>query len=245
MLQFFRLTIALTIIQFAIITIVHASTKTDRELIESLKCSRVFSHFERHYRIPADTLHSIALQESGKAHSQHKIKVVWPWTANIDGQGYYFDSKQQAVHFIKQQLMLGKKNIDIGCMQISLKNHPSAFVSIEHAFDPTHNVAYAAKFLRSKYDKLQSWAKAVAHYHSATPELGDQYKKSVITIVHKMPSYKADLKKLTRNMFANNPHRIFVNNESRKQIWRHKRQSFASNDRNRSEIMVRIPQTYR
>lgn len=178
----------------------------DHEIAQSLKCSKTFSYFERKYQIPLDTLHSIALQESGKGHSQHKIKIVWPWTVNVEGKGYFFNSKQEAVFFVSQKIAQGKRNIDVGCMQINLKHHPDAFVSLHHAFDPKSNVAYSAKFLRTKYDQLGSWHKAISHYHSATDSLGSKYKQSVMKNALNMAEYKSSLRKYAsdNNIYSSN-----------------------------------------
>ena len=75
---------------------------------ESRKCSQLFSYFERKYNIPLDTLYSIALAESGKPHSKHKLILVSPWAVNVEGQGYHFDSKREAVLFVRQQIQNGK-----------------------------------------------------------------------------------------------------------------------------------------
>ena len=178
----------------------------DKEVAESLKCTRMFPYHEKKHNIPADTLHSIALKESGKPHSQHKIRVVWPWAVNVGGQGYYFNSKREAVLFVRKQLLAGKENIDVGCMQINLKHHPKAFVSLEHTFDPKLNVAYGAEFLKSKYEQLGCWHKAIAHYHSATHALGFKYKQDVIRIAGNMSNYRDSLKKyakITHRQIAN------------------------------------------
>lgn len=166
----------------------------DPEIYESLKCIKMFPYFERKYKIPLDTLHSISLRESGKAHSKHNIRIVWPWAVNVEGEGYYFSTRTEAVLFVKKQLLSGKENIDIGCMQINLKHHPDAFRTLEQAFDPTINVDYGAWFLRSKYDQLGNWGKAIAHYHSATHELGFSYKQDVIKIIRNMQDYKNSFK---------------------------------------------------
>ena len=188
--MFLRLFLSFTLWHFPY----QALAVLDREMAESLKCSRLFSYFERKHRIPLDTLHSISLQESGKTHSKHNIRIVWPWTVNVEGQGYFFDNKREAVLFVKQQLLTGKTSIDIGCMQINLKHHPDAFKSIEHAFDPVSNITYGAEFLKRKYDQLGNWLQAIAHYHSATHELGSKYKESVVKIANNMNEYKYSLK---------------------------------------------------
>ena len=64
-------------------------------------------------------------------------------------------------------------------MQVNLYHHPDAFDSLEDAFDPTANVAYAARFLKDLRDANRSWSRAVAFYHSATREFSYPYRKRV------------------------------------------------------------------
>ncbi len=167
------------------------SAAQDAELAHSMQCVSIFSKHEYKYRLPKDSLYSISLQESGRKHSQKGIAMPWPWTVNVKGKGYHFDSKQAAVKFVKYELMQGNQSIDVGCMQVNLKHHPKAFSSVEEAFDPKANINYGASFLRSKYEQLGSWHKAIAHYHSATPELGSNYKNSVIKIAKNINKYKS------------------------------------------------------
>lgn len=183
----------LILLVFVVISSVQAK-KLDPEIYEALRCIRMFPYFERIHKIPLDTLHSISLRESGKPHSKHNIRIVWPWTVNVEGQGYYFNTKREAVLFVKKQLLSGKESIDIGCMQVNLKHHPDAFRTLEHAFDPRINVAYGAWFLRSKYDQSGNWGSAIGQYHSATHELGTNYKKDVVKIIENMQKYKQSLK---------------------------------------------------
>lgn len=76
-----------------------ASALIDPELLESKKCSNMFAYFEGRYKLPQHTLHSISLQETQKAHSTHKIALVWPWTINVKGKGYHFETKDKALSF--------------------------------------------------------------------------------------------------------------------------------------------------
>ena len=66
--------------------------KNDSELMESKKCSNMFSYFEQKHNIPQNTLHAISLRETQKAHSKHRIGIVWPWTITVNpsGKGYHF-----------------------------------------------------------------------------------------------------------------------------------------------------------
>jgi hypothetical protein len=64
-------------------------------------------------------------------------------------------------------------------MQVNLHYHGQAFDSLEEAFDPAHNVAYAALLLKSLYRDARSWSTAIARYHSWTPKLARKYRNKV------------------------------------------------------------------
>ncbi|NDG05255.1 MAG: murein transglycosylase, partial [Alphaproteobacteria bacterium] len=145
-------------------------------LIEGAKlCTRQLPHYERQYGIPTHLLSAIATTESGRYHSGLKISVPWPWTINAEGKGYYFDTKAEAVAAARRLLAQGITSMDVGCMQVNLKHHPRAFGSLESAFEPETNVAYASSFLRTLYGESNSWKKAAADYHSKTPARGSEY----------------------------------------------------------------------
>lgn len=145
-------------------------------LIEGAKlCTRHLPRYEREYAIPTHLLSAIASTESGRYHEGLNIKVPWPWTINAEGKGYFFDSKDQAIAAVRRLRAQGVQSIDVGCMQVNLFHHPEAFSSLDRAFDPETNIAYAASFLRSLYQEDGSWKKAAADYHSKTPALGSQY----------------------------------------------------------------------
>jgi soluble lytic murein transglycosylase-like protein len=73
------------------------------------------------------------------------------------------------------------RSIDVGCAQINLMYHPSAFASVEQAFDPASNADYAARFLKELRDTTAggNWMTAAGDYHSLTPELAEPYRQQV------------------------------------------------------------------
>ncbi|MFO0390011.1 MAG: transglycosylase SLT domain-containing protein [Alphaproteobacteria bacterium] len=145
-------------------------------LIEGAKlCTKYISRYERQYGIPTHLLAAISTTESGRYHKGLKISIPWPWTINVEGKGYYFDTKQEAIAAVKQHRARGAKSIDVGCMQVNLVHHAGAFASLDKAFEPEHNVQYAASFLRNLYQDGKSWKKAAADYHSKTPSRGGKY----------------------------------------------------------------------
>ncbi len=138
-------------------------------------CTQQFPIQEQKYNIPTHLLAAISTTESGRWHKELGMAIPWPWTVNVEGKGYYFRSKAEAISQTTNFIAQGKRSIDVGCMQVNLKHHHKAFRNLEEAFDPEMNVAYAAKFLRTNYADLGDWIKATAAYHSRTQVHGQRY----------------------------------------------------------------------
>ncbi len=152
----------------------------DRSLIEGAKlCTRYLPRHERQYGIPIHLLAAIASTESGRYNKEIGLSLPWPWTINVEGKGYFFDTKKEAITKVHELQARGFQSIDVGCMQVNLHHHPNAFSSLEEAFDPAYNVAYAAQFLKQNFNDEGSWRKATADYHSRTPVFGEQYARLV------------------------------------------------------------------
>lgn len=150
-------------------------------LIEGAKqCTQYFPIKERQYGIPVHLLAAISSIETGRYHKGLGMALPWPWTINVEGKGYFFSSKAEAIAETNRHLKMGKRSIDIGCMQVNLKHHPTAFANLNDAFDPEKNVDYAARFLKNNYADLNnSWVRAAAAYHSRTPSRGNPYLQKV------------------------------------------------------------------
>ncbi len=85
----------------------------------------------------------------------------------------FFDNKDDVLSFLKKNYK--NKNIDVGCMQISIKYHMDKFDSIENMLDPDSNVKYAAKFLKKLFIKYKRWNEAISRYHSSVPARKEEY----------------------------------------------------------------------
>lgn len=164
-----------TVVACTLLTSVASAAHADERIRGAKMCTAYIPSFEREYGIPSHLLSAISSTESGRYHDKLKILLPWPWTINVEGKGYYFDSKAEAVAAVKKYQREGKRSIDVGCMQVNLIHHGHAFASIEKAMDPRYNVEYAASFLRDLYESEKSWRKAAAAYHSKTPSLGGKY----------------------------------------------------------------------
>ena len=152
----------------------------DAQLNDSNRCMRYFTYFEKQQDIPLDLLKAVSLTESGIWHKESKNIIPWPWAVNFEGKSYIYKSKTEAVKAVLSFIKQGHRVIDVGCMQINLHHHPKAFKSIEEAFEPKHNIAYAASFLKSHFIRHKNWHKAVAAYHSSNKQFGHPYAFKVI-----------------------------------------------------------------
>ena len=144
-------------------------------LSDATQCMAHIDNMERQHGIPRHLLLAISMTESGRYNKSARMVMPWPWTINVEGQGYRYNSKTEAVQAVRSFQRQGRKSIDIGCMQVNLKHHPDAFASLEQAFDPQHNVRYAAQFLSENYQQDRNWQQAAASYHSRTPARGMKY----------------------------------------------------------------------
>ncbi len=134
---------------------------------------------ERNRGIPAHLMRAVALAESGRWLDEAHASVAWPWTINAEGVGHFYPSKPAAIAAVRALQERGVRSIDVGCMQVNLYWHAGVFRSLEEAFEPMSNVAYAARYLAELKQERQSWEAAVSYYHSAVPEFNQPYRAKV------------------------------------------------------------------
>ena len=141
-------------------------------------CRAAIAATERVTRIPDAFLNAISRVETGRPAGG--AIDPWPWTVNAAGAGHFYDSKEEAVAAVRRFMAAGIRSLDVGCLQVNLFYHPDAFGSLEQAFDPAVNAAYAGKLLLALFAQTGSWPRAAAAYHSLTPALGEAYQKRVL-----------------------------------------------------------------
>lgn len=129
--------------------------------------------------LPAGLLPAIARIESGRR--VERTVRAWPWTLNHAGRGLYFETREEALAYLRQTVADGPRNIDVGCMQINHYWHGENFPSVEVMIDPETNIRYAVRFLKELYASKGSWEAAVRHYHSPDPDRGARYHRAFET----------------------------------------------------------------
>lgn len=110
--------------------------------------------------VPLNVLYSVGLTETG-----HRGELG-PYDMNVDGRAVHAETLPEAMtHFAVAQAQ-GARFIDVGCMQINVHFHGRRFSSLAEMFDPAHNVAYAADFLKGLKAETGAWTLAVARYNA-------------------------------------------------------------------------------
>ena len=147
-----------------------------------MQCRQAIRAAEQAGGVPNQLMAAIGRIESGRADS-HGVVHPFPWSINAEGVDHVYDSKAAAIAGVRALQAQGVRSIDVGCMQVNLMFHPDAFANLETAFDPLANATYAARFLNTLYAQTGTWTRATAWYHSANPELGDDYQRKVAAVL--------------------------------------------------------------
>ena len=153
-----------------VVTLMPVCARASAQGDDAIACDRAARDAEGEFGLPAGVLLAIGTVESGR----------WPWTANVDGAAERYQSKAEAVEALTRVRTPRPADVDVGCFQISLKYHPSAFANMADALDPVANARYAARFLLELRDRYGDWNHAVGAYHSATGPLEADYRDKVM-----------------------------------------------------------------
>jgi Transglycosylase SLT domain len=143
-------------------------------------CETAIRATERGFGIPNRFLAAIATIESGRVEPETGLAHPWPWTIHAAGTQHFYAGKAEAVAAARAFWAHGIRSIDVGCMQINLLAHKTAFRSFSEAFDPAANALYGGAFLTDLFHRTGTWANAAAGYHSRTPAIASAYKGRVL-----------------------------------------------------------------
>jgi hypothetical protein len=137
----------------------------------------MFEEAANAWNVPAEWTQAIAQVESGFS----------PWSLNIEGKGYRFDSKEKALKKAKKAEAEGR-SFDSGVMQVNnfwLKKYG---IPLEAALDPLANIYLGSWILKQEiYKHGQTW-NAVGAYHSPNEARGRRYADMVKDALGKGPA---------------------------------------------------------
>ncbi|MCB5303590.1 transglycosylase SLT domain-containing protein [Yersinia sp. 2544 StPb PI] len=153
-------------------------------------------------RVPAESLYSLALTETSRRLPYGERP--WPWTINVAGKGYRFETRDAAwqalLQFIRRYPL---KRIDVGIAQVNLGWNGHLFTSFYDAFEPYTNLRVAANILRTCYDASPgSWIKAAGCYHHPA---GGKAAATYIAIVRRKLDTLAPVQAAGQGLLASSP----------------------------------------
>lgn len=125
--------------------------------------------------VPLSILRAVTLAETGHTQANGAGFDAWPWAVMADLKGHWFPDQYTAIAFAEEQVAQGKTNVDIGCFQLNMRWHATAFESVTDMFSPQKNALYAARFLQDLYAETGDWRAAVGRYHSRNESRAEAY----------------------------------------------------------------------
>ncbi|HEC26058.1 MAG TPA: lytic transglycosylase domain-containing protein [Gammaproteobacteria bacterium] len=130
--------------------------------------------------VPSTMLYAVAMTESATQINDSNLYRPWPWTLNVAGKGYFFDSRIEAWQALKSWIRQGRRSIDIGLMQVNWRYHGKKLGTPWQALDPYHNLRVGADILNNCYQTRKDWWASVGCYHSpANKQRAERYRQRV------------------------------------------------------------------
>src|SRR4051794_38814140 len=83
----------------------------------SALCRGAIAAAERASGVPDRLMQAIGIVESGRPDERGGTSA-WPWTINVEGAGYTFETKAEAIAAVNAHRARGARSIDVGCMQV-------------------------------------------------------------------------------------------------------------------------------
>ena len=75
-------------------------------IAQGLLCRSAVAAAEQASGIPAHLLAAIARVESGRRDPNTGAMHPWPWTANAEGQGFFYETKTEALAAVRSTLVV-------------------------------------------------------------------------------------------------------------------------------------------
>lgn len=136
-----------------------ASLASPAALAASSTCTDRVLETEKRLHIPRGLLLAIALVESGGSGTPQAFAL------NVRGRSVVARNTREAAKFLRDGKGKVRDNVYVGCMQLSLEHHRSAFQPVERIAEPTANIVYAGRLLTRLRAERGSWSEAVGFYN--------------------------------------------------------------------------------
>lgn len=116
--------------------------------------------------VPSEILYAIGLQESGTTLGGQRNYAPWPWVLNVNNEGRYFKSKEDARAALAREVERGNRNVAVGMLQIHLRYNGYRVDNPLALLEPAVNLRVAAEVLRECGKTYRDTFSKVACYYS-------------------------------------------------------------------------------
>ncbi|WP_020563551.1 lytic transglycosylase domain-containing protein [Methylosarcina fibrata] len=128
--------------------------------------STLWWQIAKHHQLDPYILYAVALIESAKGNPSNQVSP-WPWAINKSGKPILPDSQQEARVLLNKTLAEGRRNIDVGLMQINLYWHGHRVGKPEQLLNPVTNLQIGALVLAEAIQSApHDLVLGVGRYHS-------------------------------------------------------------------------------
>ncbi|MXY64066.1 MAG: lytic transglycosylase domain-containing protein [Gammaproteobacteria bacterium] len=131
------------------------------------------------HRLSPAIFYAIALTESGQSRMTAEFRP-WPWTLSIDGEPYFFPTREETRTALLEAIQHGPGQLGVGLFQVEYRFHSNRFDSPGAMLDPYENSRVAAEIFSEGLVAAGGnvW-RAIGLFHSTTPDLAEAYRKRV------------------------------------------------------------------
>ena len=142
-------------------------------------CRSAILETERQLNIPNGLLMAMALVERGRDGE------AWHYTLTFGLRTTYPETAEAAARQLRDEQGQLRRNLHVGCLQLSLRHHYAAFSPVERIIDPEANVRYAGNYLvqfldqrsdrRRNDGRRNDWSAAVQRYNGGPAHRSSGY----------------------------------------------------------------------
>jgi hypothetical protein len=143
------------------------------------------------FNLPKPLALAIARVESG----------LKPWTLNIEGRSFWFDSKEEALEKAGEAWEAGR-SFDLGLMQVNSQWLRRYGITPEAALDPPANIYFGLWILKREINRHGDLRAAIGAYHSPKPERAGHYADLVMAALERRPQTGLRAAKPETNLFS-------------------------------------------
>jgi hypothetical protein len=149
--------------------------------------STLWWRIAKHHQLDPYILYAVALVESAKGNPSNHV-TPWPWAINKSGKSIIPASQQEARAILNKTLAEGRRNIDVGLMQVNLYWHGHRVDTPEQLLNPVTNLQIGALVLaeaiQSSPDNL---VLGIGRYHSwQNTEAAMSYGRRVLAVANQI-----------------------------------------------------------